>query len=158
MKVQANVIEKILNDVEVGKKVNNFLDGKKSRENIPLDEATAFLIYLGLTEDTYGYIKKFTDDRNLPFLPNFNYVRKERKECVAEDLTVTDTEAVASVKATSHNYLKRLLQDEDVAEKVEQVEKEHGEEIEEWQLVEKLGWDGSTQKRAQVGFEYIFLK
>ena len=74
---------------------------------------------------------------------------------MAEDLKVTDREAVASVKSTCDNYLGRLLQDPDVKEKVEQVEEQYGDEIEEWQLENKGGWDGSTQKRYNVS---IFFK
>ena len=82
-------------------------------------------------------------------------MREERKKCVAEDLKVTDRVAVASVKSTCDNYLGRLFQDPDVREKVKQVEEEYGDEIEEWQLENKGGWDGSTQKRYNVS---IFFK
>ena len=121
-----------------------------------MDEATAFLVYLDLSEAKYGYVKKFTDDRNCHLFPTYAKVREERKKCVAEDLKVTDTEAVASVKSTCDKYLERLFQDPDVVEKVEQVEEEYGDEIEEWQLKNKGGWDGSTQKRYNVCIEFYF--
>ena len=78
------------------------------------------------SEAKWGYLKKFTDDRNCHLFPTYNTVREERKKCVAENVKVTDRGAVASVKSTCDNYLGRLFQDPDVIEKVEQVEKECG--------------------------------
>ena len=139
----------------MAKNLDKHINHKKIKENeIPLDEATAFLVYLDLSEAKYGYIKKFTDDRNCHFLPTYANVREERRKCVAKDLKVTDREAVASVKSVSDNYLERLFQDPDIVKDVEQVEEEYGDEIEEWYLENKGGWDGSTQKKYAVS---IFL-
>ena len=141
----------------MAKNLDKHINGKKNRENeIPLDEAAAFLVYMDLSEARWGYLKKFTDDRNCHLFPTYANVREERKKCVAEDLKVTDREAVASVKSTCDNYLGRLFLDPDVREKVKQVEEEYGDEIEEWQLENKGGWDGSTQKRYNVCIVIFF--
>ena len=151
MNVQANIVEKVLDDIEFAKNLDKHINGKKIKENeIPLTEAAAFLVYMDMSEAKWGYLKEFTGDRNCHLFPTYANVREERKKCIAEDLKVTDREAVASVKSTSDNYLGRLLQDPDVAEKVKQVEEQYGDEIEEWQLKNKGGWDGSTQKRYNV--------
>ena len=118
-----------------------------------MDEAAAFLVYMDLSEAKWGYLKTFTDDRNCHLFPTYANVKEERNKCVAEDLKVTDSGGVASVR---DNYLGRLLQDPDVAEKVKQVEEQYGDEIEEWQLKNKGGWDGSTQKRYNVSVLNLF--
>ena len=81
---------------------------------------------MDLSEAKRGYLKKVADDRNCHLFPTYANVKEEREKCVVEDLKVTDSKAVTSVKSTRDNYLGRLLQDPDVSEKVEQVEKEYG--------------------------------
>ena len=59
LKVQANLVEKILNDVELAKKLDKYINQKKIKENeIPLDEAAAFLVYMDLSEAKWGLLKK----------------------------------------------------------------------------------------------------
>ena len=158
MKNEENVIRQTLENPEIALKLNKYLEQKKYSENIiPLDEATAFLVYLGLTEATFGYIKGFTDKKGLHFLPTYKDVKKERDKCVAKGLKVTDTKATASVKDTTDNYLDRLLEDPDVREKVEQVEEEYGKENVTLELIIKLGYDGSTQHIYKVCYVYIYI-
>ena len=158
LKNQARVITETLEKVETAAKLNKILDGKNLKENtIPEDEAAAFLVYLGLTEARYNFIKKFTDERGLGFLPTYANVREERKKCVADDLKCSDTDTVASLRATAINYLTRLLQDPDVEEKMVQVEKQYAPQKVEWQLLDKVGWDGSTQKKHKVIQVFIFF-
>ena len=148
-KIQADVIKEMYDNVEKAKKVNDFLQGKKFKDKIiPHDEATAFLVYLGLTQASYTFIKKFLEDRNMYLLPTYDAIRPERKKCVADDLKATDDEIVASVKSTWYNYLGRLLKDPDVKEKVREIKKEHP--TAEIQALGKGGWDGSTQKKHRV--------
>ena len=81
---------------------------------------------MDISEARWCYFKKFADDRYCHLFPTYANVKEERGKCVTEDLKVTDSEAVTPVKSTRDNYLGRLLQDPDVSEKVEQVEKKYG--------------------------------
>jgi len=155
---QANVMKTVFESEAKAKYLNNVLQGKKNPENtISLDEACAFEVYLGLTKRTYGYIKKFTDERGLHFLPCHDYLKPQKDKCVASDFKVTDDTITASVKATAYNYLERLLQIEDVKESVERLEEEYGKNVVEYEFGDKAGWDGSCQPKHNVSISYILF-
>ena len=83
------------------------------------------------------------------FLPRWEENLAERKKCVAPDLKVSDTEAVASVKATLDNFTGRLLQDKLVYDSVERIDRKHGEKAK-FKLVFKAGNDGVTTVKYNV--------
>ena len=158
---QANVIKIVYESKEKAKYLNNVLEKKKNPENtISLDEASAFEVYLGLTRNTYTYVKRFTDERGLHFLPCYDYLKPQKDKCIASDFKVTNDTVTASIKATAYNYLERLLEIEDVKESVEQIEEQYGKGVAEYEFGDKAGWDGSTQKKHNVSYHntYIIFK
>ena len=146
-------IKTVFENPEKAKFLNNILEGKKcSERTISRDEAAAFHMYLGLTEDSYTYVKKFTDERGLNIFPCYDYVREQERKCIAEDLKVTDDTATASVKSTAYNYLERLLQIDDVKDSVTRLEDEYGKNVVDYALKIKGGWDGSCQPKHKVNY------
>ena len=99
----------------------------------------------------YQYLKKFSDNLNLHFLPTWKKVSEERKKCIPEpeDIKLDDDEITASIMSTLDNYMKRSLQDLDEKEKIDKLKEEHGNRIK-FKLIYKVGYDGSTQKAYKV--------
>ena len=60
----ADAIRQIYDSSEVGKKVENYLEGKKSKgDNVSSEEATAFMLYTGQSQDNYNATKKLSDSK-----------------------------------------------------------------------------------------------
>ena len=151
---KANVIKKTFeqDSDKVAIPLNYLLEknGKKSKDKvISCDKAAAMVVYFGYSRAQYQWLKNFTDDLGICFLPSWKKTRDERKKCLAEDFECSETEAKATVKATLYNYMDRIKQDPDIMTDMKKLKQEHGDKIT-FQLLYKVGYDGSTQTPYKV--------
>ena len=151
--VNADLIEKLLEDDALAKRLQNYLDGKANPEDIISPQAaTALKTYLQYSKSSYSDLKRYTDSIGRPFLPGYHKVTEESKKCLPneEELKFSDDEVVATVKGTLDKHMERTLQDPDIEEIMEKMVLEHGEENVRFELKDKTGHDGTTIETTKV--------
>ena len=161
LKEKANVIQKTFENMsdKVAIPLNLILEGKNNKDKvISSEQAAAMIVYQGYTRSQYQWLKNFTEDLGVGFLPTWKKTKEERDKCVAKDFKCTDNKAEASIKSTLDNYMDRIKQDPEIMTDMTKLREQHGNKIR-FQLLYKCGYDGSTQAQYKVrkNFNYLFL-
>ena len=105
-------------------------------------------------------MKNYTDDRGFHFLPAYKKVVSECNDCLpdADELNFMDDEATGTIKGTRKKYVERLRKDpvtDEVMERIQEEFGEYGDVI--FELLDKMGYDGSTQQSYDVSIHIYIL-